>query len=109
MEELLMNRVKKVFVALLTLALLTGTLCPTVWAQEDAITDEYNMLDLFVARPMGAAAGIVGTALFIASLPFTIPTRSVDKAAKMLISEPFRFSFSREFPDRNVRPDGYEY
>lgn len=94
---------------LLAFSLLIGILCPTARAQEDPITDEWNMLDLFIARPMGVAAGIVGTVLFIASLPFTVPTGSVDKAAKMLISEPFSFSFKREFPDPNVRPDGYGY
>jgi len=104
-----MERVKKAFVILLALLWLTGALCPMARAQEDALTDEYNMLDLFIARPMGVAAGIVGTALFIASLPFTVPTGSVGAAAKMLVSEPLRFSFKREFPDRDVRPDGYEY
>ncbi len=72
------------------------------WAQWDPIEDEYNMWDLLVARPLGIAAGIAGTAVFLVSLPFTIPTSSVDKAAQMFIVEPFKFSFVREFPDENV-------
>ena len=81
----------------------TGTVYCTGWgeSQEDPVRHEYNMLDLFIARPLGAAAGIAGTGLFILSLPFTIPTGAVDEAARMFVSEPFRFSFKREYPDRN--------
>ena len=102
-----MNRIREIFVILLAVLFLSGALCPAVWAQDNPITDEYNMLDLFVARPIGVAAGIVGTALFVVSLPFTLPTGSVDRAKEMFISKPFSFSFKREFPDPNVRSDGY--
>ena len=102
-----MDRIKRIFVTLLAISLLIGTLCPNAQAQDDPIADEWNMFDLFVARPIGVAAGIVGTALFIVSLPFTVPAGGVDRAAEMFISKPFSFSFNREFPDPNVRSDGY--
>ena len=72
------------------------------WAQIQKPDDDLPLADLLFARPLGFAAGIVGTGLFIVSLPFTIPARSVDKAAKMFISDPFRFSFSRPFPDESL-------
>ncbi|NWF92025.1 MAG: hypothetical protein HXY46_03850 [Syntrophaceae bacterium] len=60
------------------------------------------MIDLLVARPVGVAAGIIGTAIFIVSLPFTIPTGSVREAGRMFVVEPFKFSFVREFPDESI-------
>ena len=72
------------------------------WSKDDPITDEWNMLDLLVARPIGVAGGIIGTGVFILSLPFTIPTKSVDEAAQMFVVKPFKFSFVRKFPDDNM-------
>jgi uncharacterized membrane protein YfcA len=72
------------------------------WNEEDPITDEWNMIDLVIARPIGIIAGIFGTGVFIISLPFTIPTKSVDKAANILIERPFKFSFVRKFPDEEM-------
>jgi hypothetical protein len=60
------------------------------------------MADLLIARPLGVIAGIIGSGIFVVSLPFTIPTQSVNEAAQMLVVEPFRFSFVREFPDEDV-------
>ena len=72
------------------------------WGRNDPITDEYNMADLMLARPTGIAAGIIGTGIFILSLPFTIPTKSVDEAAQMFVVKPFKFSFERKFPDDDM-------
>ncbi|OGP86800.1 MAG: hypothetical protein A2156_12915 [Deltaproteobacteria bacterium RBG_16_48_10] len=93
---------KKLLVILLTLALVGVTLCVEGQAQTRTPDDELTMIDLLLARPLGVAAGIVGTGFFIISLPFTIPAKSVDKAAKMFISDPFHFSFSRPFPDESL-------
>ena len=72
------------------------------WAQTGASADEYNMMDVLVARPLGIVAGILGTGVFIATLPFTIPSNSVNSAAQMFVMEPFKFSFVRPFPDENL-------
>ena len=42
-----------------------------------------------------------------ASLPFTIPTGSVDGAAEMLIVKPFKFSFTRKPNDQDMYQDIY--
>lgn len=98
-----MKKSKKFFLLSLAIFLMIGSLYSAGWAQQDdpRLREEFNMLDLFIARPFGVAAGIAGTGLFILSLPFTIPTRSVDSAAKTFIVEPFRFSFTRQYPDEN--------
>jgi hypothetical protein len=60
------------------------------------------MMDILFARPLGIAAGIIGTGIFVVSLPFTVPTGSVNDAAEMLIVEPFKFSFTRKYNDENM-------
>jgi len=76
------------------------------WAQEKPYEDPFlhkddrmNLMDLFIARPLGFAAAAAGTGLFVLSLPFTLPTRSVEESFHMFVVEPWKFSFVREFPD----------
>lgn len=99
-----MKEFKKALLLVLTISLVIGSLYSHGWTQVqgDPLKDEWNIIDLLIARPLGIAAGVVGTGIFILSLPFTIPTNSVDDAAKMFIVEPFSFSFTREFPDENM-------
>jgi hypothetical protein len=104
-----MKGLKKVFLLLLTLSLVTGSLYSTGWAEnndkwvkDDPVGQEWSAIDLLVARPIGVIAGIFGTAIFIVSLPFTIPTGGVSDAANMFVVKPFQFSFTREFPDENI-------
>src|SRR4030043_731780 len=93
---------KKELAILLTLMLVSAAFSVEGRAQTRTPDDEIPMMDLLIARPIGVASGIVGTALFIVTLPFTIPTKSVDKSAKMFIVDPFNFSFSRRFPDESL-------
>jgi hypothetical protein len=72
------------------------------WVREDPVGQGWSAMDIIFARPLGIAAGIVGTAIFIVSLPFTIPTGGVADAADMFITKPFQFSFTREFPDEDI-------
>ncbi len=72
------------------------------WTKDDPITDEWIIMDLLVARPLGIVAGIVGSGLFILSLPFLIPTQNVEKMSEILIERPFKFSFTRELPDEGM-------
>ncbi len=100
-----MNRRHKVGLVLAMISLLTGGFWSCGWAQwerEDPIRDEYAAFDIVAARPIGIVATIVGSGLFVVSLPFTIPTRSVKTAADMFIVDPFRFSFVRAFPDGDI-------
>lgn len=51
--------------------------------------------DLIIARPIGAAMTVVGTAAFIVSLPFTALGGNVGEAADALVGEPARLTFAR--------------
>ena len=53
------------------------------------------LLDAFLLRPLGLAATALGTAAFIVTLPFSLPTRSADDAAKALVVKPARYTFAR--------------
>lgn len=53
------------------------------------------LLDAFLLRPLGLAATALGTAAFIVTLPFSLPTRSADDAAKVLVVKPAKYTFAR--------------
>src|SRR5262249_44440642 len=61
----------------------------------DDVSAESILVDGFLLRPAGVLATIVGSAAFVVTLPFSIPTRSVDKVAQRLVVEPARFTFVR--------------
>jgi uncharacterized protein YbjT (DUF2867 family) len=52
-------------------------------------------VDILLVRPVSFAATVVGTAVFIVSLPFSIPSKSVGATAKTLVAEPFNYTFTR--------------
>ena len=80
-------------------------LCATtlVHAAEDSymtkdrgdVSAEAIIADGLLLRPAGVVATIVGTLAFVVVLPFSIPTKSVDKAAQKLIVDPARYTFVR--------------
>jgi hypothetical protein len=79
-------------------------LCTTslVHANEDSyvtrtenVSAEAIIADGLLLRPGGLLATVVGTAVFVVTLPFSIPTKSVDKAAQKLIVDPGRYTFVR--------------
>lgn len=113
-----MKGLKKIFLLLLTISLVMGSLYSTgwageKWAKEDPVGQGWSAIDLIFARPLGVAAAIGGTGVFIASLPFTLtvdiishiagsPVGAMNSAAKMLMLEPLKFSFVRDFPDEDM-------
>ena len=80
-------------------------LCATslVHAAEDSYTAkdrgdvsaEAIIADGLLLRPAGVMAIIVGTVAFVITLPFSIPTKSVDKAAQKLVVDPAKYTFAR--------------
>lgn len=82
---------------LLTLSLLLGT--QPLWAGS---SDDGNrpgagamVADLLVARPLLIGMTVVGTGLFIVSLPFSALGGNVDEAADQLVAGPARNAFVR--------------
>jgi hypothetical protein len=55
--------------------------------------------DVLFVRPVSLAAALVGTAMFFVALPFSIPSGSVEKSGKLLMSDPFEYTFARPLGD----------
>ena len=61
-------------------------------------------VDVLIIRPISLVGTVLGTALFIVALPFSIPSGSVKATAGKLIVAPFKYTFTRplgEFDDIN--------
>jgi hypothetical protein len=58
-------------------------------------------VDIIVVRPVSLVATVVGTAVFIVSLPFSIPSQSVGSTARTLVVEPFNYTFTRPIGEFN--------
>jgi hypothetical protein len=71
-------------------------------AQESPDSAGLILVDALVLRPLGLAATVLGTAAFVLTLPFSLPTRSSGKAAKALIVRPAKYTFTR--PLGEVKP-----
>jgi hypothetical protein len=79
------------------LALLSSTSLPA-YASGD--TDATSVaVDVALARPVSFAMTILGSVLFVVSLPVAAPSGCVDKAAKTLVAGPAKDTFSRPLGD----------
>lgn len=92
---------KRALIGIVIVSLLSG--CVSVsWAAENEIGKVEDIVDLVVLRPLGCVAIVAGTVVFVLTLPFTYPTHSVDKSAERFVVRPFKYTFSRPFPDKNL-------
>ena len=70
--------------------------------QDDTISGDKAtdmVVDVVVMRPLGLVATVLGTALTVVALPFTIPSGSVEKSAQELIVRPAEYTFQRPLGD----------
>ena len=79
------------------LALLLSTSTPAFASGDSDATS--LVVDAAVARPFTFALTIVGSALFVVSLPVAIPSGSVNRAAKTLVVSPAKDTFKRPLGD----------
>lgn len=88
----------KLFATVLcVLALLLSTITPASAAGDTAATSV--AVDVVVARPVSLAMTIIGSALFLVSLPVAIPAQSVEKVAHTLVVTPAKDTFTRPLGD----------
>lgn len=92
------NTVRRGVVVLITT--LGLALANPAWAADDyASTDTPSAgamaVDALLVRPLGLVATVLGTGLFIVSLPFSLTGMNVEKADQRLIVEPARYTFQR--------------
>ncbi len=63
------------------------------------------LVDVVIMRPLGVATMLIGTALTVVALPFTIPTGSVGESAREMIVKPAEFTFKRPLGEFDHGPD----
>ena len=90
---------KTLITAVCVLALLTLGPTPT-FASSDWDRDAIAVtVDITVARPITFALTLLGSAVFVVSLPVAIPAGGVHKTAHTLVAKPARNTFSRPIGD----------
>jgi hypothetical protein len=87
---------KLALIPVLTLAL---AIPPALALDQEQVGREPTTAEMYadglIARPLGVVASVVGAVVFVVTLPFTIPSKSVDSAAKQLVAVPAQYTFKR--------------
>ena len=83
----------------LATALCVLTLCASTVRCSAGDSSAAMAADVLIVRPVCLVATIVGTALFLISLPIAATTHSVDSTAHALVVMPARATFTRPIGD----------
>jgi hypothetical protein len=59
--------------------------------------------DLFIMRPVGIAATVAGSVVFVVALPFTLIAGNTPTAGEKLVVDPFNHSITRPLGTLNMR------
>jgi hypothetical protein len=95
---------KKAFIVIITILF---TLTATLSFAANTDKDEAMVLDTLIGRPAGLAATVVGTAVFVLALPFSLLGGNTGDTARSLIVNPARFTFGRAVGDFGPDMDRY--
>ena len=87
---------RKKLIALLVVFALIASAAPAL-ANEP--TDAYIIPDVLLVRPIGLVAIVLGSVIFVVSLPVALPTGSVGKVGQRLVEDPVEFTFVRPIGD----------
>jgi hypothetical protein len=88
---------KKLLVVLITLVMICTS--STVFAADELLV----MSDIFVVKPLGVASIVVGTAMYVVSLPIALLTRSEPETKRIFLEEPYKFTFNRPLGDTGTQ------
>lgn len=86
---------KKIVITILIIITLVVTSAPA-FAQVDRGAE--ITVDMLFVRPVSLVATVFGTAVFIVTLPFSIPSGSVKTMAQTFVVDPFNYTFTRPLP-----------
>lgn len=62
---------------------------------ESAPSPEAMTADVLLVRPLGVAATLIGTGIFVIGLPFEAITGNISTTARALVGGPAKFTFQR--------------
>ena len=91
------HTLRRAVVAISCVALMAGSV--PAMAQEGDASGLDMLGDLLLVRPVALVGTVLGAAVFVVSLPFTLPTRSANEAANVLVASPFEYTFNRPLGD----------
>jgi len=86
---------RKLLPLVCVLALLVSSPTPVRAQGDDDDVAGAMIADTVLARPACLAATIVGSVFFVLSLPFSLASKKVDRAAEALVVTPARATFTR--------------
>ncbi len=78
-------------IRLLVVVVILALLSPTT-----GFTSEEEVLAEIVVRPLGFVGLVVGSALFLVTLPVSVVVGGTDRMAETLVNKPYRFTFERD-------------
>ncbi len=87
-----------IIAALVVIPFSTSALAETQKLPED-ISAGAMAADLTVARPLGLVALVLGSAIFIVSLPFSVLGGNAKDASQKLVVDPAKYTFKRPLGD----------
>ena len=79
----------------LAIFLTTSTMALAAGQMSEEPSATAIVADVVIIRPLGLVSVVIGSALFVVALPFTIPAQGVKMTARKLVVEPFHFTFTR--------------
>jgi hypothetical protein len=98
-EEDMHNIGKRFMILLLVAAMVFIPFGTSALAQSKAVDGDVSAeamaADLILIRPLGIVASVLGTAVFIVSLPFSALGGNTKTACRKLVQDPATFTFTR--------------
>jgi hypothetical protein len=72
---------------------------PASALDQDQIGREPTTSEMFadglIARPLGLVATVLGAAAFVVTLPFSLPSNTTKRAARVMVADPAIYTFER--------------
>jgi hypothetical protein len=82
-------------VLMLNVSVAPAAIAADVYGQQSIPSAGAMAIDILAVRPLGLAATLLGTGLFVVSLPFSALGGNVGEAADALVKTPAEFTFAR--------------
>jgi hypothetical protein len=86
---------KKILALVIAVTFLLASVSAFAGTENDAAVTG----DIIFARPLGLIGIVAGAGFFVLSLPFAALTGSVGKTTETLITNPYKYTFSRPVGD----------
>jgi hypothetical protein len=84
-----------IILALVAAPLGASAMAPDTFTETEETTGARMAADLLMVRPVGIAATLVGSAVFVVALPFTMISGDTQHSLDKLIKEPGKYTFNR--------------